>query len=169
MGRKKSISLVDQSILACAETDLKRLPNGHIAQRLMAIIAAGHQRPLHDIGDVLCVTRQAVATWIRRYKEGGVAGLEDKPKGHRRKRLTSAQEDRIREWLDRRIDPQGAPMQWTIDQLMQAIRDEFGVPLGRTRVWGLMRGWGYRPKQPRPRHAKADAEVQATFKKNSPN
>ena len=169
MGRRKSVSLVDEQTLSRAEADLKRLPNGHTAQRLMAIIAAGHERPLHDIGDVLCVTRQAVATWIRRYKHAGVGGLEDKPKGHRQKRLTPAHEDRIKWWLDHRIDPQGSPLQWTIDQLMQAIRQEFGVQLGKTRVWGLMRAWGYRPKQPRPRHANADPAAHAVFKKNSPN
>jgi transposase len=165
MGRLKSVSAVDELTRAQAEADFKQLPDGKIAQRLLAIIAAGHDRRLGEVAEVFRVTRQSVAQWIKAYKASGVSGLTDRPKGHRRKRLSPKQEEIIQGWLERSEDADGAPIHWTAETLQAAIGEAFAIQLGRTRVWQLMHAWGFRLKQPRPRHAKADAAAQEALKK----
>lgn len=167
MGRKKEVSLVDAVTVAQAESDLKGLPQGKVANRLLAVIAVGRDKTLEEVADFLRVTRQTVSRWIGRYKHEGMAGLHDRKKGHRRRRLGSHQEEEIQGWLDRGQDPTGRPIHWTIDKLKVAIAERFAVQLSRTRVWGLMRQWRFGRKVPRPRHAQADAKAQEAFKKNS--
>lgn len=169
MGRKKSVSSVDTALKARAEADLKVLPKGKLALKLIAIIAAGDDdRTLQVVADLFRVTRQSLAKWIQQYNRHGIEGLYDRPKGHRIKRLSPDQETLIQGWLENCTSPGGIPIHWTIDSLKMAINSHLGVPLGRTRVWLLMREWGFRQKVPRPHHTKADPEAQRAFKKNSP-
>jgi transposase len=165
MGRKKSVSFVDEITLAKAEADFGCVPQGKIALRLLAIIAAGHGERLQDIASFFRTTRQTVAAWIDHYRKGGVSALSDRPRGHRRGRLSKEQQRVAQGWLERGEDPRGEPTHWTIDILREVINEQFGVGLGRTRVWQLMRQWGFRPKVARPRHSMADPEAQEEFKK----
>ena len=169
MGRRKSISLVDEVLKAKAEQDFEHLHDGKIALRLLAIRAAGCQHSLHEVADIFNITRQSIAKWVVNYRRKGVAGLVDRAKGHRRPRLGSIDQETVRGWLERSEDPSGRPIHWTIDLLRDAIETQLSIRLGRTRVWQLMRDWGYRVKVARPRHVKADAMAQDAFKKTSRN
>lgn len=167
MGRSKSVSLVDEVLRAQAEEDFTRLNDGKIALRLLAIRAVGSKHSLHEVADVFKVTRQSISKWVVRYKRKGVAGLSDREKGHRRARLGETEQETVRAWLERSEDPNGRPIHWTVDQLRDAIEAHLSIRLGRTRVWQLMRQWGYRIKVARPRHAKADPKAQESLKKTS--
>jgi transposase len=72
----------------------------------------------------------------------------------------------VASWLEEGRNRPGEPIFWTLQKLMLAIETEFGVSLGQTATWGLVRQWGFRQKLPRPRHAKADKQAQESFKKN---
>jgi len=166
VGRRRSASLVDEVTLAKAQADLRCVPQGKVALRLLAVIAAGRGEGLQKIACFFGTTRQTVAAWIGHYRKAGVSALSDRPRGHRRRRLNQEQQRRIDQWLERSQDPGGEPIHWTIDILKEAIDDQFSVGLGRTRVWQLMRELRFRPKVPRPRHSKADREAQEACKKN---
>ena len=166
MGRKRDVSFVDEFILRQAETDFKGIPDGKVSKKLLAIIAVGNQKTLIETADFFRVSRQRVSIWIKNYKEDGLSGLHDRPKGHRKKRLNDEQELEIQDWLSHSRDADGKPIHWTVDKVKAAIEERFGIKLCRTWVWVLMRSWGFRQKVPRPRHAKSDAEAQRVFKKN---
>ncbi len=168
MGRRKASSFVDPATLARAEADLDHLPQGRVALRLLAVIAAGQDRRLDDVASFFRTTRQTVAIWISRYRSKGLAGLTDLPKGHRRASLSRIQVKTIQRWVERGESPSGEPVHWTIALLREAILKAFGVTLGKTRVWLLLREWGYRLKVPRPRHTKATPKAEKAFKKTSP-
>jgi len=165
MGRKKEASSVDSATVAQAEADLKGLGEGKVAKRLLAVIAVGREKNLQEVADILRVTRQSVSRWIGRYKQQGLGGLYDRPKGHRRKRLSQPQEEEIQRWLLEGKDARGGFQHWTIDKLKMAVEKQFGIGLSRTRMWVWMRAWGFRLKVPRPRHAQGDPEAQAALKK----
>lgn len=168
MGRKKGSSFVDESTTKLAEQDLDILPNGTVAMRLLAIVAAGRGLRLEEIAAFLRTTRQSVAKWIANYKKDGLEGICDQPKGHRIKRLSDTQEELIQLWLEQSKSPAGEPYHWTVDKVKSAIEKQFGVVLSRSRVGRLIQEWGFRPKVPRPKHAESDKEAQEAFKKNSP-
>lgn len=167
MGRNKSVSLVDEALRAKAEADFERLHDGRIALRLLAIRAVGCKHSLNEVADVFNLTRQSVAKWVVTYKKNGVEGLTDREKGHRRARLGRIEQETVRSWIESSEDPNGQPIHWTVDLLRDAIETHLSVRLGRTRVWQLMRDWGYRIKVARPRHVKADLKAQEGFKKTS--
>lgn len=143
MGRRKAASFVDSATLARAEADLNGLPQGRVTLRLLAVIAAGQDRRLDDVASFFRTTRQTVATWISRYRSKGLAGLTDLPKGHRRASLSRIQVKTIQHWVERGEAPSGEPVHWTIALLREAILKAFGVTLGKTRVWLLLREWGF--------------------------
>jgi len=165
VGRKKESSFVDKKTASLAEKDLEILPNGTVAMRLLAIVAAGRGMGMEEIAEFLRTTRQSVAKWIGKYKSDGLKGICDKPKGHRVKRLSETQEKQMQEWLDQSKSPSGEPYYWTVDKVQTAIEKQFGVVLSRSRVGYLIQEWGFRPKVPRPRHAESDKEAQEAFKK----
>jgi transposase len=165
MGRNKESSYVDKRIVLSAEKDLEFLPDGAVATRLLAIIAAGRGLGLDEIAAFLRTTRQSVAKWIRKYKDDGLYGIRDRPKGHRKKRLSQAQEEQIQGWLDQRQSPQGEPYHWTVDKIKIAIEEQYGVAYSRSRVGYLIQEWGFKPKVPRPKHAQSDKAAQEAFKK----
>ncbi|MBM3335022.1 helix-turn-helix domain containing protein, partial [Candidatus Sumerlaeota bacterium] len=143
MGRKKEVSFVDSATVAQAEADLRGLGEGKVAKRLLAIIAVGREKRLQEVADILRVTRQSVYRWIGRYRRQGLRGLYDRPKGHRRKRLSDPQEQEIQRWLVEGKDAGGGFQRWTVDKMKMAVEKQFGVGLSRTRLWVLMRAWGF--------------------------
>ena len=165
MGRNKESSHVDERIILAAEKDLEFLPDGAVAMRLLAIIAAGRGLGLDEIAAFFRTTRQSVAKWIRKYKDDGLQGIRDRPKGHRKKRLSHPQEEQVQGWLDRSQSPAGDPYHWTVDKLKIAIEEQFGVEYSRSRVGYLIQEWGFKPKVPRPKHAQSDKTAQEAFKK----
>lgn len=165
VGRRKVISFVDAVTLARAEVDLNSLPQGKTALRLLAILAVGQDRQLEEVSQFFRTTRQTVAAWVHRYKKGGVALLEDRPKGHRVARLGESERRVVARWIETGVDGAGTPTHWTVDHLRTAIEEKFGVRFGKTRVWQLLRTWGYALKVPRPRHEKADPKAERAFKK----
>lgn len=165
MGRNKLSSFVDEKTLKQAEADLEKIPDSTISLRLLAVIGSGKGRRINEIADFLMVTRQSVFFWIKKYKSEGLKGLQDKPKGHRKKRLSPEQKKTISGWLDRRETPHGKQYHWTIDKIKIAIEKEFGIVLSRSRVGYLVQEWGFRPKVPRPKHAEGDKIAQEAFKK----
>lgn len=156
---------MDERTANLAEKDLEILPNGTVALRLLAIVAAGRGLGLEEIAEFLRTTRQSVAKWIGNYKSDGLKGLCDRPKGHRVKRLSETQEEQIQGWLDQGKSPSGEPYHWTVDKVKAAIEKQFGIVLSRSRVGYLIQEWGFRPKVPRPRHAESNKEAQEAFKK----
>jgi|WetSurMetagenome_2_1015567.scaffolds.fasta_scaffold265587_1 putative transposase len=165
MGRNKESSHVDERIVLLAEKDLEFLPDGAVAMRLLAIISAGRGLGLDEIATFLRTTRQSVAKWIRKYKNDGLQGIRDRPKGHRKKRLSRTQEEQIQGWLDQSQSPAGEPYHWTVDKIKIAIEEQFGVEYSRSRVGYLIQEWGFKPKVPRPKHTQSDKTAQEAFKK----
>ena len=115
---------MDERTVNLAEKDLEVLPNGTVALRLLAIIAAGHGQELEEIAVFLHTTRQSVAKWIVNYKRDGLKGICDRPKGHRKKRLSDTQEKQIQDWLDQGKSPTGEHYHWTVDKVKAAIEEQ---------------------------------------------
>jgi transposase len=108
------------------------------------------------------------ANWVRtiaqRYNQHGPAGL-----GDRRHRNTGAagllsasqQADLAR--VIEQPSPDGG--MWTGPKVAAWMAASLGRPIHPQRGWEVLRRLGWTPKVPRPRHAKADPQAQAVFKK----
>jgi transposase len=163
MARPKEI--IDQELVLEAKKQLKKFEQRRIYLRLLAIIRAG-EYPITEVAKFFEVSRDTVSRWIKRFRAGGVEGLEDKLKGHNPSKLKEEHKKQIASWLETGKNAGGEPVHWTLEKLRLEIEREFGVTISIMPLWSHLRMMGFRQKVPRPVHAKADRQAQEAFKKN---
>ncbi len=105
---------------------------------------------------VFRVHRNAVNRWIRRYREGGWAGLAEQRRGRRPGEQPALSERQQQELIalvrDSTPDQLGlAGFLWTRDAVAELLAQRYGVWLARTTVGGYLRGWGFSPQRPQRR------------------
>jgi transposase len=105
---------------------------------------------------VFGVHRNAVNRWIRRYREGGWAGLAEQRRGRRPGEQPALSERQQQEVIalvrDSTPDQLGlAGFLWTGDAVAELLAQRDGVWLARTTVGGYLRGWGFSPQRPQRR------------------
>lgn len=94
----------------------------------------------------LGVTRQAVHKWVRRYRAGGPASLEGKPRGRRKIRPLLPWQERLVSGAILREPPArlnaGSPS-WTKRAIAEFVEESFGVRLPEWIVTAYLRDWGF--------------------------
>lgn len=163
MGRPKTS--IDETLAAKAKEELAKNKDLKVGIRLQAIISSLEQ-PITTVAEVMGVGRDTVWRWIKRFRENGVEGLVDRPKGHNPPKLNEDEQAQIAEWLKEGRNQDGEKVHWTLARLRDEVHRRFGKRVGKTPLWLLVRKMGFRQKVPRPTHAKADPEAQEDFKKN---
>ena len=162
MGRPKKV--IDASLASKAKEILANVKEHKIAIRLQAIVSSANQ-PISTVASVIGVSRQTIWRWIRQFRENGIEGLKDLPKGHNPAKLNPEQQKQIYNWLSESENSKGESIHWTLESLKLEILNVFGISVGRTPLWLLIKKQGFRQKVPRPSHIKADKEAQEAFKK----
>jgi transposase len=105
---------------------------------------------------VFRVHRNAVNRWIRRYREGGWAGLAEQRRGRRpgeQPALSERQQQELNA-LVRESTPDQLGLVgflWTRDAVAELLAQRYGLWLARTTVGGYLRGWGFSPQKPQRR------------------
>jgi transposase len=156
---------IDPETVRKAERELGKIKESKLSIQLKGIIAAS-SHPVHQIADIFHVSPRSIFRWATKFKEHGVAGLRDQPKGHMRSKLNDEQKMRIEEWLINGKNASGERIHWTLGKLKREIEKEFDIGIGTTPLWKHIRGMGLVLRKPRPIHAKANKEDQEGFKKN---
>jgi transposase len=105
---------------------------------------------------VFRVHRNAVNRWIRRYREGGWAGLGEQRRGRRPGEQPALSERQQQELIalvrESTPDQLGlAGFLWTREAVGELLAQRYGVWLARTTVGGYLRGWGFSPQRPQRR------------------
>jgi transposase len=105
---------------------------------------------------VFGVHHNAVNRWIKRYREGGWAGLSEQRRGRRpgeQAALSQSQQQEVIALVrDSTPDQLGlAGFLWTRDAVAELITRRYGLGLARTTVGGYLRGWGFSPQRPQRR------------------
>lgn len=162
MARPKKL-ITDELVLK-AKDSLKQIKDYKLVIRLLAVIAS-REHPNQVITTIFHISRDTLTRWVRGFRDRGIAGIIDKPKGHNPSKLTAADRDRIAEWLRTGTTAQGEPIHWTLERLRHEIRAVLGKDISLMPLWKQIRALGFRQKVPRPTHAKANPEDQETFKK----
>lgn len=73
----------------------------------------------------MVVHRSTVFNWIKRFREYGINGLRDKPKGHNPSKLRAAQKMQVINWLTEGKDALGNDAHWTVALLIDEINRVF--------------------------------------------
>jgi transposase len=141
----------------------RREASGVLRDRLQMVILAMEGQTAPRIAQAVGSSRRTVQDCVYRYNQSGLQGLEDRRGGNHR-HLTDEQEQQICEYLDRTAaDPHQGIRRG--EDLRQWIEQQFGVMYALTGVYDLLRRLKYSWLMPRPRHAQANLQAQAEFKK----
>lgn len=134
-------------------------------RRLRGVILAASGQSAAKIAAALGCTPRAVQKWTRRYNEGGIAALADRPGRGGKPRLDPAEHDRLRERIEAGPTAEDGVCAFHNPDIRRILAAEFGVELGEQAVYDLLHRLGFSSLMPRPIHRKADPEAQAAFKK----
>jgi transposase len=140
-----------------ADADTRSLPAAaQAALRNRAVRAVLDGMTQAETARVFRVHPNAVNRWIRRYREGGWAGLGEQRRGRRpgeQPALSLSQQQEVIA-LVRETTPDQlglAGFLWTRDAVAELIIRRYGLLLARTTVGGYLRGWGFSPQRPQRR------------------
>lgn len=122
------------------------------------------------VAERLGVTRQAVHRWVRRYRAGGPASLEARPRGRKKIRpLLPWQEEQVSGAILRQ--PPGGPSRqaaaWTKRAIADFVEERFGVRLQEWIVSAYLRDWGF-PSQREVRRAFVDPPARPPARRVEP-
>jgi transposase len=140
-----------------ADEDTRSLPAAaQAALRNRAVRAVLDGMTQAEAARVFGVHHNAVNRWIKRYREGGWAGLSERRRGRRpgeQPALSELQQQEIIALVrDATPDQLGlAGFLWTREAVSELISQRYGRWLARTTVGGYLRGWGFSPQRPQRR------------------
>ena len=112
-----------------------RTAPARLVERAQILLAAAEgQRPTAIAGRV-DVSRETVYTWIHRFNEQGLAGLDDRPRSGRPHTYTA--EQRAEVLAAALTDPKGLGLPfgcWTLDRLRAYLNEQKGIGIKRSRI-----------------------------------
>lgn len=139
------------------------------ARRLRIVILAIEGFTAPAVAMSVGLSRRVCQSWVQRYNQFGLEGLED-----RRGRdpgdslLTPEQQQKIVARLDAGPQPDDQVCALRGQDVKRILAEEFGVLRSLSGVYSLLHRLGYSCLRPRPRHRKADPELQKTFCRELP-
>src|SRR6266536_3291524 len=142
--------------------DARSLPGAaQAALRNRAVQAVLDGMPQAEAARVFGVHPNAVNRWVKRYREGGWAGLAERRRGRRAGEQAALSAGQQREVIalvrDSTPDQLGLPgFLWTREAVAELIAQRYGVWLARTTVGRYLRAWRCSPQTPKHRALEQD-------------
>jgi len=150
-------------------SELRAMARGDAAprtvKRLLAIANALDGMSFTEAAVAAGMERQALGDAVKRYNVEGLAGLEDRPRSGRRRRLDAAQEESLAAAIIAGPDPEVDGISaYTLDDLCTLAEDRFGVSYGPRGMSLVIKRLGFSRQKARPHHPDKDEAAQAAFK-----
>lgn len=149
MNRRVSFQL-NETQLAEIEQAINSSVHPEVRQRAIAIRLLHRGQHPEQVAEVVLVSANTVWTWHRRYRQEGLAGLQDKPKSGRPTKAGTDYVTQLERLLE--VDPAslGLPYTvWTINRLRLYLAEQTTILLSYTRFRALLAKLDYRWKQPK--------------------
>lgn len=165
MGRAITIR-TDLGTAADLRRIAKRQGGRRTALRLLAMANALEGMSRAQAARAAGIERQSLGDAIKRFNADGIAGLVDRPKGHRRERLSEAEQAILVNRILRGPDPDhGEPCAWTLADLCRFIEARFNKTMCPQSMSRVVRRLGFSRQKARPLHPQKDAKAAGAFQK----
>ncbi len=107
-----------------------------------------------EIAKMLGVSKNSINTWCKKYKESGVRGLKEKPRGHKLgdgRLLSIEQEKKVQLWITDKMPEQlKLPFGlWTRKAIVELIKQKFGIQIAVRTMGDYLHRWGFTPQKPK--------------------
>lgn len=139
-----------------------------MSRRLRIVILATQGFTAPAIALSVGLSRRICQRWVYRYNELGLAGLEDRRGRTPRLPLSPEQQQQLCQRIDAGPTPEDEICTLRGADVRRILAEEFGLLRSLAAVYHLLHRLGYSCLRPRPRHRRADPEVQADFVRNLP-
>jgi transposase len=112
------------------------------------------------------IERQSLCDAVKRFNADGIAGLVDRPRGHRRERLSEAEQAVLINHILRGPDPdRGEPSAWTLPDLCRFVEERFGKTMCPQSMSRVLRRLGLSRQKARPVHPQKNPKAAEAFEK----
>lgn len=144
---------------------VRESPDKEAYKKRLAIWLTHLRHSAPEIADLLQVSTPSVWLWVKQYNRQGPEGLNRQGRGGRRWSFLSWEEEEalLQCWEERAL--RGEIL--TAPQMLPDVEQAVGKPVSLDYVYRLLHRHQWRKLGPRPRHLKANRELQEEFKKNS--
>ncbi len=140
MGRTLSV----REATAEERANIERLTHSRTAparavERTRVVLAALQGERVAAIAERFHITAATVYLWLHRFNDGGLAGLEDKPRQGRPATYTREQVGIVVQTALTKPQTLGLPFaSWTLDRLAAYLAEEKGITMKRSRIDELL-------------------------------
>ena len=161
----------DEHTAAQLRAEAARSCEGRVARRLLGLALVLEGVPRWKAAAMSGMDRQTLCDWVHRYNAEGIAGLRNRAgAGAPKPTLTEAQAATLASWVNTGPDLKtDKVVRWRRQDLRDKLRHQFGVTLHERSVGKILHRLGFSHVSVRPRHPKADPDVQQAHKKTSAN
>jgi len=122
-----------------------------------------------EVSSIVGISKISVSRINQIYKREGLAGIPDKPREGRPRKLTQQQEAKIKEMILHQVPSEvGFPAEfnWTAGLVVKYIKQEYGLDYSIRGITGILDRLGLSYTRPTYVLANADKEKQAQFVKD---
>lgn len=163
MSRSKLLTPEYEKVIL---SDLDTIKDSNVVIKLIAIRATFSHTEM-QVAEIFNISRSTLNNWIKRYKDDGLSGLTNKPRGHNPSKLSKVEKAIIKDWILESKDNNKKTVHWTLIRLRKEIELVFHVDISKSALHVILIKMGLSMKKPRPQHHQSDAQLQSDFKKNS--
>jgi transposase len=148
------------------QDEIRRSGESRYDHRLHGVLMVAQGMTCPDVSQLLGDSPRTVEYWVRRFEEKGLAGLVEGERSGRPRRLNDKQLEEISSVL--REPPEAVGITrglWDGKGLAAFVKERHGVVLGVRQCQYIFKSLGFRLRKPRPLIARANPELQETYKK----
>lgn len=166
MTMSASLTISEDLTASALRLWARRCGNGRAAARAYAIANALDGLDRAEAARLAGMERQALRDAVQRYNSEGLAGLFDRPKGHRAEWLTEAEQATLMAVVFKGPAPAtDGVCTWTCEALAVWIAAKFGKTIHPHSVGRTLKRLGLSRQKARPVHPKTEAKAQERFQK----
>jgi transposase len=141
----------------------ERVPRA--ARRMLAIANAMDGMSFTDAAHAVGIERQSLGDAVKRYNAEGLAGLYDRDKPGRPRKLKAAQEAELCEIILEGPDPEVDGISaYTLEDLASIAKQKWSVSYHPSSMSRAVRRLGFSRQKARPHHPEKDEAAQAAFR-----
>ena len=139
---------------------------GHVASRMFAIANVMEGLSREDAATHAGMERQSLRDWVHRFNAEGVAGLADRPRKGRPRRMHAGIEKAFCERVDKGPDTKTDKLvRWRRVDLQAWLKSEHTISYHERSIGKILKRLGYSHVSTRPVHPENDLEAMESFKK----
>lgn len=159
-----------ETFIAAIQDEISRSREGRYFHRLDVVLYVLHGYSSYNAAELFGHSPRTIEYWVHRLVSDGLAGLWEGDRPGRPSRLTGAEEEKLRNEIQRSPRELGYDQNlWDGVLLSHHLEKNYSIYLGVRQCQRLFHQLGFSLQRPRRRAHEADPLKQEAFKKTSTN